>query len=197
MNSLLTAISGQFAKAIALGTLFPVIILAVLNIIFVAPLLPQTAFLADKLQLIAVGDEKWGAVAFLFVVLVITALLYHLNIPITKLYEGYSWMDSIIGRWAIRRKQAKLKKLQSFLAAAVAMQSEWKPADPNDPLAADVGTEATDLAQILNSLWPYDVSDVLPTRLGNGICCFELYPMQAYGMDAIVLWPRLVAASCG
>src|SRR5258708_37349608 len=34
---------------------------------------------------------------------------------------------------------------------------------------------------------------VLPTRFGNVIRCFERYSTLAYGMDAIVLWPRLVA----
>jgi len=34
---------------------------------------------------------------------------------------------------------------------------------------------------------------VLPTRFGNVIRCFERYSDVAYGMDAIVLWPRLVA----
>jgi uncharacterized repeat protein (TIGR01451 family) len=34
---------------------------------------------------------------------------------------------------------------------------------------------------------------VLPTRFGNVIRCFERYSDVAYGMDAIVVWPRLVA----
>jgi hypothetical protein len=34
---------------------------------------------------------------------------------------------------------------------------------------------------------------VLPTRLGNVIRSFEYYPDREYGMDAVTLWPRLIA----
>ena len=36
MGSLLSAISGQFAKVVTLGTMFPVLIVSGLNLIFVA-----------------------------------------------------------------------------------------------------------------------------------------------------------------
>jgi hypothetical protein len=33
---------------------------------------------------------------------------------------------------------------------------------------------------------------VLPTRFGNAYRAFESYPLVVYGMDAVVLWPRLM-----
>ena len=38
-------------------------------------------------------------------------------------------------------------------------------------------------------------SQILPTRLGNAIKSFEEYPFLQYGMDAVILWPRIVAVA--
>jgi hypothetical protein len=38
---------------------------------------------------------------------------------------------------------------------------------------------------------PRDDKDALPTTLGNALRAAELYPRDTYGMDAVVLWPRL------
>jgi hypothetical protein len=46
---------------------------------------------------------------------------------------------------------------------------------------------------VLNDTLPDREDLVLPTRLGNTIRNFERYPVVAYEMDAIALWPRLVA----
>ena len=35
--------------------------------------------------------------------LIITILLYSLNIPVIRLYEGYPWMDSWVGQWCRKR----------------------------------------------------------------------------------------------
>jgi hypothetical protein len=40
---------------------------------------------------------------------------------------------------------------------------------------------------------PAEEALVLPTRLGNVMRSFEVEPKTQYGMDAIVLWPRLVS----
>jgi len=72
MTSLLTSISGQFGKAILLGTLFPVLIVSVLNELIIAPMLSFGPALQEQLRKIATGEDKWAAVSLLFVVLVIT-----------------------------------------------------------------------------------------------------------------------------
>jgi hypothetical protein len=182
MGSLLSAISGQFAKMLILGTMFPVIILSALNILLIAPLLPQTAFLPGLVQKIAVGEEKWPAVIFTLVVLVLTGLLYDLNIPIIRVYEGYPWQNTFIGHGLGYLQKLRLRKAQNL-----AGQLLEQPSDP------DLDACQTTLNVFLGTELPDTEEWILPTRLGNVIRCFERYSSLAYGMDAIVFWPRLVA----
>src|ERR1700674_1828854 len=118
MGNLLFAISGKFAKMIVLGTMFPVVIISVLNMLLVAPLLPLPASLPSLLQKIAVGDEKWPAVVLSFVVFVITGLLYDLNTPIIQLYEGYPWQGSWIGKGLRRLEKRRFAKALRLSAEA-------------------------------------------------------------------------------
>jgi hypothetical protein len=193
MGGLLSAISGQFAKAIILGTLFPVIICSALNIFLVAPLLPQTQSLPGQLLKIAFGEDKWGAVILTFVVLLITGLLYNLNIPIIRLYEGYPWADSTLGKYFVWREARRFKEASDLFTGASWVGPKLAAAVPGDPLVAELQQQRTDLAQVLNSELPESGDFVLPSRLGNVIRCFERYPRLAYGIRAIVVWPRLIA----
>jgi hypothetical protein len=193
MGGLLSAISGQFAKAIILGTLFPVIILSALNIFVVAPLLPQTASLPVQLLKIAVGDDKWGAVILTFIVLLIIGLLYNLNIPIIRLYEGYPWAKSIIGKYFARQETRRFTEASDLRSAVSWLGPKLALAAPNDPLVSDLQKHQAGLSLLLNSDLPDSKDFILPTRLGNVIRCFERYPFLAYGIEAIVLWPRLLA----
>jgi hypothetical protein len=40
---------------------------------------------------------------------------------------------------------------------------------------------------------PPEPRDALPTRFGNSIRAFELYPREAYGADEVPLWLRVAA----
>src|SRR6202167_60467 len=193
MGGLLSAISGQFAKAIILGTLFPAIILSALNIFLVAPLLPQTASLPTQLLKIAFGDDKWGALILTFIVLLITGLLYNLNIPIIRLYEGYPWKRSVVGRYFAQRETRRFTEASELRSAAAWLAPELDRAAHGDPLVSDLQRQANGLSLLLNSDLPDSQDFILPTRLGNMIRCFERYPRLAYGMEAIVIWPRLIA----
>ena len=87
MTSLLTSISGQFGKAVLLGTFFPVLLVAILNDLITIPLLSFGPVLQAQLSRIAIGEDKWGAVLLAFIVVVATGFLYDVNIPIIRLYE--------------------------------------------------------------------------------------------------------------
>lgn len=189
MTSLLSSISGQFGKAVILGSLFPVLILSILNVLLVAPLLPATTVIQTTLKNVALGEEKWVAVTLVFLVLVLTGLLYNLNIPIIRLYEGYPWQSSWIGWLFIWPKK------KAFAAARdVRLSLRYlRRQDPENPQMASLEEPQTALGRYLNAGLPDREDLILPTRLGNVIRCFERYPWVAYGMEAIVLWPRLIA----
>jgi hypothetical protein len=213
MGSLLSAISGQFAKVLILGSLFPVIIVSVLYIALLAPLLPATAFLPALTAKIAEGNATWPAVVFTLVVFVLTGLLYNLNIPIIRIYEGYPWINTFTGRglcflekrrltkaWDLAggptQPNGKVYELIDTLTAAKEQavgQNDGAAAQKYDELIANAEERQSSLNLFLSTELPYSEEFVLPTRLGNVIRSFELYSWQAYGMDAIVFWPRLVS----
>ena len=186
MTSLLTSISGQFGKAILLGTLFPVLMVSILNELIVVPLFSFGPALQEQLRKIATGEDKWAAVSLLFAVVVVTGMLYNLNIPIIRLYEGYPWRESGIGWLFTRRKKKHFREAISLRKAIYSLRRGISEDD-------ELWQRQKALAVFINSELPDQESLVLPTRLGNVIRCFERYSTVAYGMDAIVLWPRLVA----
>ncbi len=189
MGSLLSAISGQFAKFIILGTLFPVVVVTALNLMFVVPLLPGSVQIPIHIEKIAVGDEKWQAVFLSFLVLILTGLLYDLNIPIIRLYEGYPWRGSLLGKSLLHFQIKRRNTATSLRQQGAGLRTNLTTTPDR---LAEVTNLHSRLGQFLNSELPDSDSLVLPTRLGNVIRAFERYPTQAYGIDAITLWPRLV-----
>jgi hypothetical protein len=193
MTSLLSSISGQFGKSVILGALFPVLILSILNVVLVAPIVPALSAIQERLAKVAVGEEKWTAVTLGFVVLVVTGLLFNLNIPIIRLYEGYPWQNSWVGAFLARRQKRRFAAAVPLRLALRYLRRELDALGRHGPETALLGDQQTRLAQLINSGFPDREDLVLPTRLGNVIRNFERYPWVAYGMESIVLWPRLIA----
>jgi hypothetical protein len=193
MTSLLTSISGQFGKTVFLGTLFPVLIVAILNGVLTIPLFSFGPAFQTQLKDVAIGEDKWGAVFLVFVVLVLTGFLYNLNIPIIRLYEGYPWKESWLGWLWMRRKKKVHQHAGALRLSLRYLRRQLQAADPHDLLARQMQSEQTSLARYINAEMRDREDLVLPTRFGNVIRCFERYSDVAYGIDAIILWPRLVA----
>jgi hypothetical protein len=192
MSTLLSSISGQFGKMVVLGTLFPVLIVSILDLALVEPLLPFALDVQEKLKKVGI-NETWFVVELTFVVLVITGLLYNLNIPIIRLYEGYPWKESWLGKLFAWRKKRRFREAIPLRAAIRYLRAELTKRDPNSQQAKSLQAHQTALARFINSELPDREDLVLPTRLGNVIRCFERYSAVAYGIDAIVLWPRLIS----
>ena len=120
MTSILSSISGYFSKSLILGTLLPVVIFIILSILFLIPLLPSDLSLFLRFQGI---DKEWKVLAVSFVTIVITGLIYNLNIPILRLYEGYPWRYSWIGMWFTHRHMARFDAAQNRIDAMRACRS--------------------------------------------------------------------------
>lgn len=193
MGSLLSSISTQLAvRSIILGTFFPVVLLTALNILFVGPLIAWPA-LQSHFEKLAIGDEKWSVVLLTLAATAVTGILYNLNTPIIRLYEGYPWKDSFIGSLFVRRKVSKFRAIRNLQGSFRSMVRQLYRENPQDPNVHLLANARMPLALILNTGFPDRDDLILPTRFGNVIRSFERYPTLAYGMDAIALWPRLVA----
>ncbi len=189
MTSVLSAISGRLSRSLVVGTLIPVALFVVLQIYLVAPLLPREFDLIGAFEVVGLGTE-WRALISLLLTVLLAGLVYGLNGPIIRLYEGYPWSKSpVLGRWRTERYKRLHRKLD---ARQSGIRAILRTMDPTTPGYDDALAEWELLADRFHNGFPKDRRLVLPTRLGNIIRCFEEYPYRQYRIEAIALWPRLV-----
>jgi uncharacterized repeat protein (TIGR01451 family) len=185
MTSLLSSVTAQLGKGLALATLLPVALFVTGGFILVEFVLGGSAW-----EWLGQTDKGWQQVfAIPFVGLLATGLLYNLNVPLTRVYEGYPWQTSLLGRLRTNVHQKRRDALDARrrgLRTLVYFSSRGATLDPR------VRPYWTDVAREVASAFPKRES-VLPTLLGNVVRCFENYPQEQYGMSAIPLWPRLLA----
>ena len=213
MTSILSTISGYFTKSILLGTLLPVSVFVIFYFILVRPLLPSDM---QVLLPLAALDPQWQVLAVTLFTVLLSGLIYSLNIPIIQLYEGYPWAKTWFGK---KRKkhyqkiyqtgQQRIDGMRTLLRAMDAtidsprlfdVRAELRKlripaslANDWDKIAATVDENWNDLQTDLYLQFPTNSGLILPTRLGNTIRSFEYYPHREYDMDAVTTWTRLIA----
>jgi hypothetical protein len=67
--------------------------------------------------------------------------------------------------------------------------------DRSNPLLETLQSEQNRIARTVLTNFPKEETLILPTRLGNVTRSFEDHSRQQYGLDAIFLWPRVVAVA--
>jgi hypothetical protein len=174
-----------------MGTFLPVTLFVVLTLIFVMPLFPVQSSLLNPLEYL-LGIE-WRVILIILVAIVLSTLLYNLNIPIIRVFEGYPWKDSLIGQLlttSFRRKfRAAPTRTTGLRTALLAIEDD----EPYKDHFSEIVDLWDDNPLKINYDFPLNEDGVLPTRLGNAIRSFEDYPERQYGIDAVTIWPRLVA----
>jgi hypothetical protein len=183
LTGLLSAISGQFTKSLILGALFPAAVFVFLWLAVVAPLFPPDLVL----QVPKILGVEWGVLSVTLATLLVAGLLYNLDVPLIRLYEGYSWRESWIGKWRTQAWRSKFDEEQKLHAVLFELTGEKGIADADELLSkwGDVKVRLTK--------FPDSGDLVLPTRLGNVVRAFERYPSTQYEIDAIAFWPRLIS----
>jgi hypothetical protein len=187
MTSILSSISGQFGKALIFGAFLPATVFMILWSIFVEPIVPVVLTLLKPLGLFS---QEWPLIAGTFIIVVITGMLYNLNIPIIRFFEGYPWQFSYLGR---RRTVYYQKMFQEAQARQNGMRTLLRAVDSQDPYYAVITRYWSSSGEAFKKAYPNRELLVLPTRLGNVIRSFERYPDEQYKMESILLWTRLVA----
>jgi hypothetical protein len=116
-------------------------------------------------------------------VLVLGLVLHPLQLPLVRVLEGY-WGDGPIGRrvtaFSVGRQRARRRRLETS-------------ATPGDPAEA---VDATETARLVDAAWRLrhrfpPEAILLPTSLGNVMRAAEHRAGRPYGLDAVVVWPRL------
>src|SRR5882724_2134319 len=191
METMLATISGQFTKSIILGVFLPVVLFVLLGAWLITPLLPPSLPL---LTLVKSLDRQWFLFAFTFLIILISGFLYNLNVPIIRLYEGYPWRNSRLGRWLTKRQLTNLQGQQTAFVRLRALRETLKANNKNDASLPEVKAQLNIAARLKFNQYP-EAHKVLPTRLGNMIRSFEDYPWRQYRMASVTLWSRIVAVA--
>ncbi|MDX6403216.1 MAG: hypothetical protein QOH70_671 [Blastocatellia bacterium] len=110
MTGILSTISGFFSKPLILGVFLPTVMFTALFFFFAAPMLPDSLLLIKQLETL---DTQWKVISVSFTTIVLSGLLYNLNIPIIRLYEGYPWKQTWLGKWRVKRHRERFKVLRN------------------------------------------------------------------------------------
>jgi hypothetical protein len=132
--------------------------------------------------------DHFGVVQALLVALAVAlaAVLFQpLQLPMIRLLEGrFPWLlgAGIAQRVRLRRKRQLEVKIRTTVAAAIKASGDQRAA---------LVQEAGSLSERLRSRYPKQDHLVRPTALGNALTALEDTAGAAYGLDAVVILPRL------
>jgi hypothetical protein len=163
-----------------LGQLLPTLLFAVAALLLFRDQMPVEAWID-----ILTGKDL-GTTAFLLLgvwVVAVTTLM--LNLWIYRFLEGYTfprWLADILKRRNGKRLQRSLRQIQT-------LYDQWAE-QGNAFSQANLERYQTLRCNLVQWMPPRE-SDILPTRFGNAIKAFEVYPRDVYGADGIVIWLRL------
>jgi hypothetical protein len=131
-----------------------------------------------KICIVIASDNPLADLTYLaLVVWVIAVVLLTCNYQAYQLFEGYSWPVS-------RMSALKRRNLAYFKQLTQKYDTFYAVGDDDNASTAKT---------TLLSAYPRDESKILPTRFGNAIRAFEIYPTEIYGADAVSVWLRLAA----
>ena len=139
----------------------------------------------DKSQQIVVGFIALVAITTL------SFFLHHLQVPITRLFEGY-WVD-----WPIVKRLKRYKKAR-YCARFHALEKTLS--NLGNAASSDMTKLAWKTEIFLRQYppkhiegLPYDpMAYIMPTQLGNIYRSAELYSLARYGLESTLFWPHLI-----
>ncbi len=126
--------------------------------------LPLMALVLVSAQLMRLTEERW-----------------------LRLLEGYDWPRALHGlrRWLLLRQQRKQEAVRRELQALGSqVQEALREGRLDLPLAERY-------ARLDTLRYTFPQGFVLPTRLGNLLRAAEEYAEHRYGLNAVLVWPRL------
>ena len=200
--STLSDVVSFLAQSFRLAAVVPAFIFVFLNEVIILPQLPPRGFI-EVIQGLGMQDQILVAVVL---ALIIGYIMDIINIPLIKLFEGYPFVFTRLGKCLQckqRKKKEGLERLLHQLELEIKdMQSSMKRYSLQDPRRKLQYQNIKPKKQEIEALMAWiryeligyfpQEGPILPTSLGNVIAAFEEYPWRQYGIDAVVMWPRLL-----
>jgi hypothetical protein len=140
---------------------------------------------AEWLAALTTKDNLGQTLYLILSVWALAVLLLMLNQPLYRLLEGYSFPNWLAEPLKERHRR-HLKELQHEVQT---LRDKWAKEE-----SAFTELDRYRALRLERSKWmPSTERDVLPTRFGNAIKAFEVYPRDIYGADGVAIWLRLTA----
>jgi hypothetical protein len=175
-----------FSRSFLVGHFLPSIMFITANIvmfstIFTLPPLPIFSALAQI-------ESTWAVPTALIIAWILGVTLLAGNRILLRLLEGYHVLNSTP---LIRRQQKLFEKINKEIEHVI----EVGKAEKLKLGKASTETEEkyTELLRKRLSSFPPKRENILATAFGNTIRSAEMYSLEVYHMDAIPLWPRILA----
>lgn len=168
----------------------------------ISALLPASVFiffvifvLLGGFQLpVTIADDKlFGPVLISIIVFTILSgwlgyALYSSTTSIFQLYEGYSLPRPLKNILLRQQKYLHQKRSESIKSWEETLKQKEKS---DASIIGDLRQSAYDELQSMVRRSPIDENYLLPTELGNVLRASELYSNERYGIEGLVIWPRL------
>jgi hypothetical protein len=173
-----------FDKNFVIGFYLPTL-LAVIASAWAFPSVP----LLDKVRSLEASEKVLGDLTYLAVIVwVLAIVLMSFNQFQYRFLEGYlppvSWLPPLRWwhRWRFRRLKTKYKN----------MMNEWQEkVNKGQDISPKGQRRAAYLLRRRKTNYSSTEAEIMPTRFGNTIRSFEVYPRELYCADPIAVWPRL------
>ncbi len=218
-TSFLDSIDSYFGKRFLLSSFFPTLIVVYASI-GIAILLNgvEPSLNLWKTQLPEV--KTWIATSLFFLVLFPSYVVHMFHYNLLRFFEGY-WEDfPFLGKWLqkigttyyqkrwdyfskitdqlseeIIAAEGELKRTIAKIHNQSTRRTERQVLDHNfAKQKQEIESLKSELVR-LGNIWlisfPTSRNQVMPTQLGNIIRASESYSFQRYGIDAVIIWPRL------
>jgi hypothetical protein len=188
----MTGLLEKFGQNFLVATFIPSLgFVLIANFLFSSLLPPDLRGTFD----LSLSPTLAGNALLLFILTILFGFtLLGLNTFIYKLFEGYFLLSRI--PWILNRQRNKaIRRLSKIRQLDYLITELPKISSNNDKTARVIErlkTQSFSLKAQYKLDYPHDINMVLPTRFGNILRAAETYPGERFGLDAVLMWPRLI-----
>jgi hypothetical protein len=173
----------KFVDSLIIAAVVPSLIFVTMLFVFFEPIVPMSI----TARLISLTEQR--SVLVLILAAIVGFTLSNFKDIVVRLYRGHyvpqkEGLGNFLERRAARRLRGSIEKLGTKIK-----QLEEKGFE--DTYIEIYKNEHYALVAKNSDTFPPIDEPVLPTRLGNLLRAAETYPADQYGIDAVLIWPRL------